>query len=91
MSDTGIEKDKVTKEVAAKEADKEDKWSKEKQRADQSEANYKKIANEKNEIISQLSERDNKITELERRMEELTDAKDVSVEELLDQIGRAHV
>jgi len=62
----------------------DEKWSKEKQRADQLEANYRKLATERDEIVSQLSTRDEKVALLEKKLEELADAKDVSVEELLD-------
>lgn len=81
MSDT----EKATQEPEKKEAVVDDeKWSKEKQRADQAEASYKKLVTERDEIYGQLAERDSKIEKLEQRMSELAEAKEVPIEDLLD-------
>ena len=85
MSDT----DTATKtseetEKTEPEQKEDEKWSKEKQRADQAEANYKKLVTERDEIFSQLSTRDEKITALEQKMADLAEAKEVPIEDLLD-------
>ena len=67
-----------------KDAEQSEKWSKEKQRADQIEANYNKLVKERDAISSQLSQRDIKLATLEQRLEELASSQEVPVEDLLD-------
>ena len=79
MSDT------ETKETEKQETTEQDeKWSKEKQRADQAEANYRKLVAERDGIAAGVSERDGKIAALEQKIADLAEAKDVPVEDLLD-------
>jgi len=62
----------------------DEKWSQEKQRADQAEANFRKAAKEKDEIALSLSERDTKLASLEQKLADLAEAQEVPVEDLLD-------
>ena len=76
MSD---EETKVTEETKE-----DEKWSQEKQRADQAEANYRKLAQEKDAVTASLSERDTKLESLEQKLADLAESQDVPVEDLLD-------
>jgi len=78
------EEQKVTEEIKDDTAEQDEKWSKEKQRADQAEANYKKLVAEKDEIYSKLSQKDEKLAKLEQRLEDLAESQEVPVEDLLD-------
>ena len=72
-----------TTEVVTEEKE-DEKWSQEKQRADQAEANFRKLAKEKDELVSSISARDTKLAGLEQKLADLAEAQDVPVEDLLD-------
>lgn len=76
--------DEEKKQEETPEQKEDEKWSKEKQRADQAEASYRKLSVERDDVYSQLTERDDKITSLEKKMADLAESKDIPVEDLLD-------
>lgn len=84
VKETKEAEDEVIDETTGAEDKKDEKWSKEKQRADQIEASFRKVSAERDEILSQLAARDDEIASLKSKMEEIAEAQDVSVEELLD-------
>jgi len=70
----------VTKETKVE----DEKWSQEKQRADQAEANYRKLVQDKEAVEAALSERDTKLESLEQKLADLAESQDVPIEDLLD-------
>jgi len=62
----------------------DEKWSKEKQRADQAESNFRKKNTENEQLTAQLTESGEKYVALEQKLADLAESKDVPVEDLLD-------
>jgi len=62
----------------------DEKWSQEKQRADQAEANLRKASTEKDELVKSVSAGNEKMAKLEQKLADLAEAQDVPVEDLLD-------
>ncbi len=81
MSDEKAAKEK-TEEKTEEKVD--EKWSQEKQRADQAEANFRKVTTERDELIASVSAGNEKMAKLEQKLADLAEAQDVPIEDLLD-------
>jgi len=62
----------------------DEKWSKEKQRADQAEASSRLKVQENEQLTAQLSEAGDNMAKLEQKLADLAESQDVPVEDLLD-------